>query len=198
MPTKTFLNLPKSKQNSIIESAKKEFSNVLFKDSSINNIIKMAKISRGSFYMYFESKEDIYFYILKDYKEKYKKLVHDNLLETNGDIILSLKNIFKHIINSNYSVDMTNFLKKVFQNMHYFDEKKLMFDDIKSSSLDILELINKELFITKNEEEIKCFLRLLFHITMPSLVNVFMSNEKNLIYKNYCLELDILKRGFYR
>ena len=68
----------------------------------------------------------------------------------------------------------------------------------KSSSLDILELINSDLFITKKKEEIKCFLRLLFHITMPSLVNVFMSNEKDLIYKNYCLELDILKRGFYR
>ena len=71
MPTKTFLNLPIDNQNMIIESAKKEFSNVLFKDASINNIVKMSKISRGSFYMYFESKEDIYFYILKDYKERY-------------------------------------------------------------------------------------------------------------------------------
>lgn len=198
MPTKTFLNLPIDKQNMIIESAKKEFSNVLFKDASINNIVKISKISRGSFYMYFESKEDIYFYILKDYKERYKKLIHDSLEKTNGDIILSLRNIFKHIISTNYSTETTCFLKKVFQNMHYFDEKKFMFDDIKSSSLDILELINSNLFITKKEEEIKCFLRLLFHITMPSLVNVFMSNEKDLIYKNYCLELDILKRGFYR
>lgn len=198
MPTKTFLNLPIDKQNMIIESAKKEFSNVLFKDASINNIVKMSKISRGSFYMYFESKEDIYFYVLKDYKERYKKLIHDSLGKTNGDIILSLRNIFKHIISTNYSIEITCFLKKVFQNMHYFDEKKFMFDDIKSSSLDILELINSDLFITKKEEEIKCFLRLLFHITMPSLVNVFMSNEKDLIYKNYCLELDILKRGFYR
>ena len=56
----------------------------------------------------------------------------------------------------------------------------------------------QDLFITKSEDEVKSFLRLLFHITMPSLVNVFMSNNKDLIYKNYCLELDILKRGFYR
>ena len=47
-----------------MKSAKKEFSKSLFKDASINNIIKMANIPRGSFYMYFESKEDIYFYLL--------------------------------------------------------------------------------------------------------------------------------------
>ena len=61
-----------------------------------------------------------------------------------------------------------------------------------------LFIVGRYLFITKSEDEVKSFLRLLFHITMPSLVNVFMSNNKELIYKNYCLELDILKRGFYR
>lgn len=130
MPTKTFLNLPIDKQNMIIESAKKEFSNVLFKDASINNIVKMSKISRGSFYMYFESKEDIYFYILKDYKERYKKLIHDSLGKTNGDIILSLRNIFKHIHSTNYSNRNNLLFKKVFQNMHYFDEKTYV-DDTK-------------------------------------------------------------------
>lgn len=198
MPTKTFFNLSNLKQNTIIESAKEEFSNVLFKDASINNIIKTAKISRGSFYMYFESKEDIYFYILREYQEKLKELLKNKLIETKGDIILSLKGIFEVIINFKYDEQTINLLKKVFQNMHYFDEKRFIIDDIKNPYFELIELINKDLFMTNSKDEIKCFFRLLFHITMPSLVNVFMSNDKNLIYKNYCLELDILKRGFYR
>ena len=40
MPTQTFLNLPKEKQNKILESAKLEFSNHLYEDASINRIIK--------------------------------------------------------------------------------------------------------------------------------------------------------------
>ena len=39
MPTQTFLNLPKEKQNKILESAKLEFSNHLYEDASINRII---------------------------------------------------------------------------------------------------------------------------------------------------------------
>lgn len=198
MPTKTFLNLPIMKQNTIIDCAKREFSNVLFKDASINNIIKTAKISRGSFYMYFESKEDLYFYILKEYQEKLKSIVEKSLIETNGDVILSLKNIFKSIIDFNYDDKTINLLKKIFQNMHYFDEKRFMEEDIKRPYPDIVKLINTDLFITKQNSEMNCFFRLLFHITMPSLVNVFMSNNKDIIYQNYCLELDILKRGFYR
>ena len=198
MPTKTFFNLPLEKQKNIMKSAKKEFSKSLFKDASINNIIKMAKIPRGSFYMYFESKEDIYFYLLKDYKNKLLVLISDNLLETKGDIIEALKSVFEYIINLKYSMETSNLLKKVFQNMHYFDERKFMVDDAKYLYEKVIKIVNQDLFITKSEDEVKSFLRLLFHITMPSLVNVFMSNNKDLIYKNYCLELDILKRGFYR
>lgn len=198
MPTKTFFNLPVIKQKNIIECAKKEFSNVLFKDASINNIIKASKISRGSFYMYFESKEDLYFYILKEYQEKLKGIIENSLIETSGDVILSLKNIFKSIIDFKYDDKTINLLKKIFQNMHYFDEKRFMEEEVKSPYPDIVKLINTDLFITKQNNEMSCFFRLLFHITMPSLVNVFMSNNKELIYKNYCLELDILKRGFYR
>ena len=65
MPSKTFLNLPKDKQKTLIEAAEREFSRVDFFSSSINQIIQDAGISRGSFYMYFEDKEDLYFYVLE-------------------------------------------------------------------------------------------------------------------------------------
>ena len=47
------MNLPKVKQERILEAAKKEFSEAMFSDVSINRIVKAASISRGSFYMYF-------------------------------------------------------------------------------------------------------------------------------------------------
>ncbi|PKK95382.1 MAG: hypothetical protein CVV60_01565 [Tenericutes bacterium HGW-Tenericutes-5] len=70
MPSSTFINLPKEKQDKIIECALKEFSEFPFSEVSINQIIKNAEISRGSFYTYFADKYDLLIYLLSLYKEK--------------------------------------------------------------------------------------------------------------------------------
>ena len=46
-------------KNKIIKAAKKEFERVPFEQTSIKNIVEDAEIARGSFYQYFESKEDL-------------------------------------------------------------------------------------------------------------------------------------------
>lgn len=63
MPKQTFYNLAQEKQNKIIEVAKAEFTAHGFYDVSINKIIKDAGISRGSFYQYFETKEELFLYL---------------------------------------------------------------------------------------------------------------------------------------
>lgn len=64
MPTETFLKLSEDKKNKIIESAKKEFSRVSIEEVSIKNIVEDAEIARGSFYQYFESKQDVLLYLI--------------------------------------------------------------------------------------------------------------------------------------
>ena len=64
MPKDTFLNLSEDKKNKIINAAKKEFARVPIEEASIKNIVEEAEIARGSFYQYFESKEDLLKYIL--------------------------------------------------------------------------------------------------------------------------------------
>ena len=67
MPTKAFYSLDKKKQNKLLEAAKHEFSENFYEDASINKIIKEINMPRGSFYLYFENKEDLYLYILELY-----------------------------------------------------------------------------------------------------------------------------------
>lgn len=62
MPTQTFFHLPEEKQQRLLEAARVEFSRVPLNEASIAQIVKLAGISRGSFYQYFEDKEDLYFY----------------------------------------------------------------------------------------------------------------------------------------
>lgn len=59
MPKETFLNLPEEKKKKIIKAAQNEFERVPLEQASIKNIVENAGIARGSFYQYFESKEDL-------------------------------------------------------------------------------------------------------------------------------------------
>lgn len=59
MPKETFFNLQEEKKNKIIKAAKDEFERVSIEHASIKNIVEQAGIARGSFYQYFESKEDL-------------------------------------------------------------------------------------------------------------------------------------------
>lgn len=63
MPTRTFFNLEEKKRQRIIDAAIKEFGERNLCEANISNIVKDAAISRGSFYQYFSSKEDIYIYL---------------------------------------------------------------------------------------------------------------------------------------
>lgn len=65
MPTDTFLKLPEEKKEKILLAAKHEFSRVPFERTSIKNIVEEAEIARGSFYQYFESKEDLLRFYIK-------------------------------------------------------------------------------------------------------------------------------------
>ena len=82
MPKDTFLNLSEDKKNKIINAAKKEFARVPIEEASIKNIVEEAEIARGSFYQYFESKEDLLKYILNSKAKNLEAFLKQSLQET--------------------------------------------------------------------------------------------------------------------
>ncbi len=60
MPKDTFYNLMDDKREMIEQIAMDEFANNGFLGASINRIIENAGIAKGSFYQYFDNKEDLY------------------------------------------------------------------------------------------------------------------------------------------
>lgn len=75
MPKETFMKLSQEKKDKIIIAAKKEFSRVPFEETSIKNIVEEAGIARGSFYQYFDSKEDLLKYLMCDHMQKADEIV---------------------------------------------------------------------------------------------------------------------------
>lgn len=112
MPNQTFFNLPTEKQERILEISLKEFASNDYNSASMNNIIKNIGVAKGSFYRYFQNKNDLYMYLI-DYAVK-KRISHIsenlnpatkdfNLFENLKDIILiSLKFNLEHPIYSNF------------------------------------------------------------------------------------------------
>ena len=80
MPTERFLRLPKEKIEAIRIAAAKEFMRVPLEEASINRIVHDADISRGSFYTYFEDKQDLLKWLIYAQAEQ----LHDT--DVRGDI----------------------------------------------------------------------------------------------------------------
>ena len=64
MPKQTFLNLPQKKRDIIIKAAIDEFAEYGLENASTNRIVKNSGIAKGSFYQYFEDKEDIFRHLM--------------------------------------------------------------------------------------------------------------------------------------
>ncbi|MGB3207340.1 MAG: TetR/AcrR family transcriptional regulator [Crinalium sp.] len=64
MPTQTFFNLREDKRQSFVAIAIAEFASHDYETASISNIVKQAKIAKGSLYQYFADKKDLYLYLI--------------------------------------------------------------------------------------------------------------------------------------
>lgn len=92
MPKSTFFNLDEQKRQMIIQACIDEFALQPFSSASINQIIKQANISRGSFYQYFEDKEDCYMYLLSEIaKIKMDLLKNASLMYQTNDFFENLQ-----------------------------------------------------------------------------------------------------------
>jgi AcrR family transcriptional regulator len=79
MPKQTFFNLPDEKREQIVQIAIDEFAENDYDNVSISRIVARAGIAKGSFYQYFDGKEDLYGYLIGligEAKTRYLSLDH--------------------------------------------------------------------------------------------------------------------------
>lgn len=64
MPKETFSNLPEDKRSRLVNEMIAAFASHRYADVSVSAITNAAGISKGSFYQYFDNKEDAYRYVI--------------------------------------------------------------------------------------------------------------------------------------
>ncbi|MBI9009303.1 MAG: TetR/AcrR family transcriptional regulator [Tenericutes bacterium] len=133
IPKKTFINLDKEKQNRIIECAFDEFATTDFSHAKLSNIIKNAKIPRGSLYQYFEDKTDLYLYLIDlTAKEKMEYMKDD----FNNPMDLPFLDLFKKMYISGIQFAANN-PKMVSMFSHLLANKGEIFDKVMKNNFDV-------------------------------------------------------------
>ena len=196
MPSDTFLRLNENKKKKLLDASFKEFSLNNFNDASINRIIKEAGISRGSFYMYFEDKKDLYFYLLEQYGEILADNMKKDLIENKGDLFKMFQDNIEVSYNS-FKNNNINFFKKSLENITIMEESKRTFGFRDKRLLnELIPNINLELL----NDNARCHIEVIFAINMHLLmVTLFKLLKKDSLdrklIKDYYEQLDILKYG---
>lgn len=202
MPKSTFFHLPKEKQKNLMKAAIKEFSNTSYADASINQIIKEAKISRGSFYMYFEDKEDLYLYMIGKIHSTVKKKFIFYLEENKGDIFDTFLHFFDYFID--YMDHHTPALfQQIWLNMNYKRAhewtKKPESSNRKIPFSIPISKINLEYLNVEQEEDIMFLLEMLVVVMIRELVKFTMSKSTlEMAKEQYYKHITLLKEGFQK
>ncbi|NLK96081.1 MAG: TetR/AcrR family transcriptional regulator [Clostridiales bacterium] len=202
MPKKTFYNLPAEKRDKIIRAIKEEFSRVSYNKVSINKIIQLAGIPRGSFYQYFEGKDDMIEYILDYFRNRLIEIMKQSLIETNGDLFKSFNYIFGIIINFIFENNKGDFFKNIIGNVKIVEKFSPIKDGKSNCGKDInkiLPYINSNSLRINNEEDLRRIFQILISVTRDACIEslIKLSNIDD-VKKDYYEKLELLKHGFLR
>lgn len=200
MPKQTFFNLPEDKKQTLIRAAKREFSRVPLYEASISNIIKSAGIPRGSFYQYFEDKEDTFYFLLDEHAKKRQEKFISILNGCEGDIFAATAIMYEDMLSELPNQENRDFFKNAFLNMTHKVENtfSMIFNDNGSNEQykKINQLINKDALNISGDQELPHVMKLITAVIFRNFVETFakeMSMEEAI--RNYTIEMNLLKNG---
>lgn len=119
MPKATFLRLPDEKRERLLMAARREFGRAPFDKASVSKIIEVAGIPRGSFYQYFEDKQDIFFYMLEQEGRSLVAELKRELLKKNGDVFVTLHSFFDWVLASMQESERRDLFRNIITEMNF-------------------------------------------------------------------------------
>ncbi|SHE89893.1 transcriptional regulator, TetR family [Seinonella peptonophila] len=196
MPTDTFYNLNEQKQQRIFDAAIQEFSKRRFSEASINQIVKAAGISRGSFYQYFKDKGDLYLYILQEIgNEKRKVMKQVKALHPNADFFtfyLQYIKVAMEWISTNPAYHEIGMLME-------FDDPQLMKELMHRSDdlTDIRELLelDQRRGLIKEELDTGLLLEMIYQLSLHLVKKFYQTGSTEEFVKKHHELILILKDG---
>lgn len=185
-----------------MSAMKEEFSRVPLHEASVANIVQTAGIPRGSFYQYFEDKDEAFYFLLEQHTKDNQEKFIASLQKFDGDIFDTFIEMFREMLEFQ-NKENRNFFRNAFLNMNYKMETTFTqrFNEINVGEhfLEISQLINTDKLNITNEQDLFHMMKIMMAITIQNLIHNFAEElpfEKAMDI--YTLEMNLLKRGFYK
>lgn len=197
MPTKTFDNLSEGKKKKIFDAAVLEFSTRRFSEASINQIIKTAEIARGSFYQYFQDKEDIYLYMITEIgKKKMKVIGRSEEQNLDADFFEIYMRMFKEGLQwgrTNPDYYRVGMLMEL-DDSHFILKLREMSAEGMKSLIKLIER-DKQRGLIKPEVDSQLVVEMLYALNMNLLMDDFKSGTEESMAKRFTDMVDIIRGG---
>ncbi|MED9924935.1 MAG: TetR/AcrR family transcriptional regulator [Clostridia bacterium] len=155
-----------------------------------------AQIPRGSFYQYFEDKEDAIKYIIQKFILAEEELIGKILINTNGDIFESAIKMYDYMVEELLKDNSFKLVRNILQelkkeNFNIFDKNNKL-----GNKSQLNNLINKETLNLDNEEDLYYIMKIITIMTRTEAIEVISKKEtKDQGTEDLKRELEILKRG---
>lgn len=203
MPKQTFFNLDDDKREILIDALKKEFSRVNVHEASISNIVKRAGVPRGSFYQYFEDKEDAFLYVLESYGKINKEWLKAYLIETNGDLFETAALLFRRLLKNYSTKEHYQLFRHAFLNMNHKIEQAFTSDkvkeDMRRNMEELVQYVDYSILFVDTREELFHLLKIIKAVTFHNFIEAFAHQLSiDEACQQYQLELNMLKRGLLK
>lgn len=200
MPSTTFFNLPAEKREKLLAAARAEFALVPYPEASINKIIQAADIPRGSFYMYFKDKEELFVHLLSAYLQAMANQMRGELQRNGGDLFAAFVGLFDAVQTCYRDPGADQLLQNlvdIIRNNMGMQLTALMGPEDLGDRLlsDLLPHIDLSRLDLREEGDLKDVFHLLLGVTGPALGGAILSGSPAEGRGRYLKILDILKRG---
>ncbi len=198
MPTKTYKNLPYTKQSRIETAAKKVFLNNPYNRVTVSDIVKAAAIPRGSFYQYFHDLDDLYHHLFLKMFDDFANHSAALLAKHEGASIFDFMIInftadYTFLVNSDY----VQLLKKFHENRDYIGVSVSVMEKHRSDMLSAMKSkLDTDSLKQLSREEIDKIIKLISHLKFNFIHKIIAESVSyDTALADYRFYVDLIQKG---
>lgn len=199
MPSSTFFRLPPEKREKLLDAACGEFARTPYPEASINQIVRRAGIPRGSFYMYFKDKEDLFTYLLGEFGDRIVSLLEQRLADHGGDLFPALLALYDQI-QADYRDPAKNQIYMSVIAILRVNRDLIHTLFLCKAGQDVLigrlrARVDTSSLALRREDDLQNMLLVLIGVAGPAILNGILADDPAPVRERYANILDILRRG---
>lgn len=200
----TFNNLSDEKRQRILNAAKGEFSDNSYSEVSINRIIKQADISRGSFYTYFDTKDDLAALLIYDDILEIEAMIKRSLKTSNGNLFDFAISLYDSSVEAEQRANRGRWLLTVYSEIlrrpDEFSQTIIGRSLIKDKNRDIASSLDMSLLSVENSEDYMLLIDMILQLIHASTIKALSCTPEKLAEERsvFCKRLDFIKYGVLR